>query len=266
MNTLKLYLHSMRMLLKSHLQYPSSFLLQTFAQLIMTGGELMAVVLLIDRFDTLNHWTGPDLMIFFGVMNITHYLTEFLGRGITGNFSHLIRTGMLDTYLARPRGVLTQVLLSAIDPRRVSCVAVGVGAVILGSRQLALQWTSLKILALTESILFGSMLTMALFMIEAIVAVHSVKSIEAVNVLTYGGRSACQYPIDVYPRPLKLLFMVVAPYALTLHAPVSFILDKMLFGWPAYWAFLTPLVGLFFFLLMYLLFRRALLFYRSTGS
>ena len=42
------------MLMKSQLQYPLSFLMQTLAQLVMEGGELMAVILLIDRFDRVN--------------------------------------------------------------------------------------------------------------------------------------------------------------------------------------------------------------------
>ena len=47
MNTIKLYLHSMRMLLKSQLQYPASFIMQTLAQLVMEGGEFMAVILIV---------------------------------------------------------------------------------------------------------------------------------------------------------------------------------------------------------------------------
>ena len=108
MDTIRLYLHSMRMLIRSQLQYPFSFFLQTLAQLVMEGGEMLAVVLLVDRFDHLNQWGAGDLYFFFGLMSVTFYLTECFGRGITGNFPYLVRTGQLDTFLLRPRGVLTQ--------------------------------------------------------------------------------------------------------------------------------------------------------------
>ena len=117
MDTIKLYLHSMRMLIKSQLQYPASFFMQTLAQLVMEGGEMLAVILLVDRFERLNQWGPGDLYFFFGMMSVTFYLTECFGRGITGNFPYLIRTGQLDSYLLRPRGLLTQVLCSAVDPR-----------------------------------------------------------------------------------------------------------------------------------------------------
>ena len=266
MNTVKLYLRSMAMLLKSQMQYPASFCMQTLSQIIMEAGELLAVLLIIHRFDALGQWTGGNLMFFFGMMSITFYLTEFLGRGITGAFPSLVRMGRLDTFLLRPRGVITQVLCSAVDPRRLGCIAVGVTALVLGSRQSEVAWTVPKALAMAESVLLGSLLVMALFLIEAVFCIHSVKSVELVNALTYGGRSACQYPIDIYPRPLRLLFTVIAPFALVLHVPAAYILGKPLYGWPDAAAFLCPLAGAAAFALLYAVFQRAMRYYRSTGS
>lgn len=266
MDTVKLYLRSMGMLLKSQLQYPASFLMQTLAQLVMEGGEMLAVILIVDRFDHLGQWMPGDLYFFFGMMSVTFYLTEFLGRGVTGNFPSLVRSGQLDTLLLRPRGVLTQVLCSAIDPRRITCIAVGVAALIIGSRESCVKWTVFKALAMAESILLGTLLVLGLFMIEAVFCIHSVKSVELVNALTYGGRSACQYPIDIFPRPLRILFTVAAPFALTLHVPAAYILGKPLYGWPDWTAFVTPLAGAALFLIMYLIFQKAMRFYRSTGS
>ena len=266
MNTLRLYGRSMAMLIKSQLQYPVSFLMQTLAQLVMEGGELLAVILLIDRFDHMNQWDPGDLYFFFGLMSVSFYMTEIFGRGVTGNFPSMVRNGQLDTILLRPRGILTQVLCSAVDPRRIACIAVGTVSLVIGSRMSAIAWTPLKALLLAESIFFSFWLILGLFMVEAILCIHSVKSVELANTLTYGGRSACEYPSDIYPRPLRVLFTVVAPFALVMHVPASFILDKPLFDWPLWAAFVTPFAGLALFGVMYVLFRKALRFYRSTGS
>ena len=109
-------------------------------------------------------------------------------------------------------------------------------------------------------------LVAGLFLIEAVCCLYAVRSPEAVNVLTYGGRSACQYPIDIYPRPLRVLFVCVAPFALTTHAPAAYILEKPLLGLPGWAAYVVPLAGAAFLTLMYFVFRRALKDYRSTGS
>ncbi len=266
MDTIRLYIKSMRMLMKSQLQYPASFLMQTLAQLVMEGGEMLAVILIVDRFDRLNQWMPGDLYFFFGLMSVTFYLTEVFGRGVTGAFPGMVRSGQLDTLLLRPRGVLTQTLCSAIDPRRFACIAVGTAALALGSRLSRISWTPLKGLLLAESVLFGMLLILGLFMIEAVFCIYSVKSVELVNAITYGGRSACQYPIDIYARPLRVLFTVAAPFALVMHVPAAYILDKPLYGWPAWTAFVCPLAGAGVFAVMYLVFRRAMRHYRSTGS
>ena len=266
MNTIRLYLRSMGILLKSQLQYPLSFLLQTLAQLVMEGGEMLAVILLVDRFDHLNQWTAGDLYFFFGLMSVTFYLTECFGRGITGNFPSMVRTGQLDTLLVRPRGILTQVMCSAVDPRRITCIAVGVASLVLGSRLSGIRWTLPNVLLLAESMFCGFWLILGLFLIEAILCIHSVKSVEIANALTYGGRSACQYPVDAFPRPLRMLFTVVAPFALVMHVPASRILGKPIFGWPAWTAWVAPLSGILLFTVMVFLFSRAIRFYRSAGS
>lgn len=263
---IRYYLHSVRMLLKSHLQYTSSFLLQTVAQIIMESGELMALLLLISRFQAMKEWSGGELLVFFGVMSITFYLTEFFGRGITGSFSSLIRNGTLDTILLRPLGVLTQVVCSDLDPRRIGCIAVGITALALGLRQTSVTWTLLKVLALGEAVFFGTLLVLGLFLIEAVFSIYSVKSLEMVNALTYGGRSACEYPVDVYPKPLQIIFSVIAPFSLTLQVPVSYILGKPLWNWPSWTALVCPLSGAVLFGVMNVVFRVAIRHYRSTGS
>ena len=266
MNTFRLYLRSMAMQMKCQFQYPASFLMQTLAQLVMEGGEMMAVILIVNRFDRLGHWEAGNLYFFFGIMSVTFYLTEIFGRGITGNFPSLIRTGQLDILLLRPRGVLTQVLCSAADPRRIACIAVGTVSLVIGCRLSGVSWSLLKVLSFAEAVFFGGLLILALFMIEAIFCIHSVKSVELVNALTYGGRSACGYPVDIYPRPLRILFTAFAPFALVLHVPSGYILDKPLYGWPAWTAFLCPASGAVVFCIIYCFFRKAMRFYRSTGS
>ena len=124
-----------------------------------------------------------------------------------------------------------------------------------------------KALLLALSSLGSFFLILGLFLIEATVCFFSVKSIEMVNVLTYGGRQTCQYPVDVYPRPLRLLFTWVAPFALCMHLPVSVILDKPLMAVPIWQVYAAPLAGFAFFAGMALVWRRAgVIHYRSTGS
>ena len=70
MNTIRLYLRSMAMQIRCQLEYPASFLLQMFAQFIMEGSEMLAVILIVDRFGRVNQWEAGDLFFFFGMPSL----------------------------------------------------------------------------------------------------------------------------------------------------------------------------------------------------
>jgi len=265
MDTLKYGMHASRMLLKSHLQYFSSFFWHTISMAVMTGGELGAVLLLFGRFHSLGQWSGGEIFLFFGMMQFAFSLVECFGRGIS-SFGSMVQSGGFDTVLLRPRNAFVQVLFGQMDPRRLGSALVGLTAIIMATRLTGLVWTLSKLLCLLLALMGTFALFLGLFLIEAVLCIFSVKSIEIVNILTYGGRTACQYPIDIYPRPMRALFLYVAPIGLTLHLPAAYILEKSLLGEAHWMAFISPMAGFIVLAVMLLVWRIGVKKYRSTGS
>lgn len=255
----------MRMMLRCATQYRASFLLQTLGQLIMTAGDLMAVLVLMNRFAHVGQWQPDEILVFFGVMQLSFSLTECFGRGIT-SFDQMIRNGQFDCLMLRPRSLLLQVVCSALDPRRLITSLVGLAAVWAGFTRLGLSWSAERVILLVLSVTGGTFLLLGLFLIAAVVVFFSVRSIEMLNVLTYGGRSACQYPADIYPGPLRVLFTWVAPFVVCMQLPVSVMLGKPLLPVGFGGACAAPLMGVAFFLLMSRLWYVGARHYRSTGS
>jgi len=257
--------HAMGMNLRSAAQYKASFLMATASQLVMTLGDLLAVLVLMERFTGLGQWSPGEILFFFGVMQVTFALVEFLARGVT-SFPPLVGSGRFDAMLLRPRGLLLQVVASQMDPRRLGVMIVGFAAMAMASAQLHIAWTAGKLLLLVVAVVGSFLLLVGLFLIEATVSFFSVKSIEMINVVTYGGRTACQYPIDIYPGPLRTLFTWVAPFGLCMHLPVSVLLGKPLMDVPLWAACAAPLTGAAFFLIMAMIWHIGVKHYRSTGS
>ena len=262
---MKYMTHAVKMLFKSAMQYRASLLMQLIAQFVMTGGEMLAVVVLLTRFKAVGHWGAMEVMFFFGVMQATFALTELFGRGIT-SFAWFVQRGEFDALILRPRPLLTQVMVSQLDPRRLGSFSVGVIAVLVAGARLNIHWTLIKVLLLCEVVLGSLLLLLGLFMIEATVSFFSVKSIEMVNILTYGGRTACQYPVDVYPNVLRFLFTYLAPFAMCMHWPVSYVIGAPMASLPVWGYFLTPLAGAAFFVLMVRVWYVGVRHYRSTGT
>ncbi len=258
-------MNALRMNLRRAAQYRASFLMQVLSQLVMTAGDLWAVLILLERFGRMGHWTGPEILFFFGAMQLVFAVTEILDRGLN-HFGNLIRTGGFDTMLVRPRRLLTQVMLSEADPRRIGTVAVGVTALAVANHLLGLEWTAAKLLLLLWSMAGTVCLMMGLFLLEAVICFVSVQSIEMVNILTYGGRQTCQYPVDIFPDFIRLLFTFVVPVALCLQYPISAVLGRpMAADCPGILLWLCPLAGPLFFLLIGMLWCAGVRRYRSTG-
>ncbi len=262
---MKYMIHAVKMLFKSAMQYRASLVMQVIAQFVMTGGEMLAVVVLLTRFKAVGHWGANEIMFFFGVMQSTFALTELFGRGIT-SFAWFVQRGEFDALILRPRPLLIQVMASQLDPRRLGSFSVGVIAMLVAASRMHIQWTFLKALLLAEVVLGSMLLVLGLFMIEATVSFFSVKSIEMVNILTYGGRTACQYPVDVYPGVLRFLFTYLAPFAMCMHWPVSWVIGQPMMNLPTWGYFLTPLAGVAFFAVMVRIWYVGVKHYRSTGT
>lgn len=263
---MKYYMHSVVMLFKAATQYRASFLMQVCAQFVMTAGELMAVTVLLNRFGTLGQWSAGEILFFFGMMQLVFALVECMGRGIT-NFQGMIGSGEFDTVMLRPRPLLAQVICMRLDPRRLGGILVGAAAMLMAGHMLKLQWSWTMAGLLLLSAAGTALLLLGLFLVEATMCFFSVKSIEMVNVLTYGGRSACQYPVDIYPNWLRRLFTWVAPFALCMHWPVAQALGHPMTPAPMWMVWLAPLSGAVFFLLMMMIwYRVGVKHYRSTGT
>ncbi len=257
--------HAMCMNLKSIAQYRASFLMQNIAQFVMVGGEFLAVVVLMTRFTSAGQWSADEIMFFWGVMQFTFALCECLGRGIS-TFAYYVGSGDFDTMLLRPRPLMQQVMGHRLDPRRLGGMIVGGSAIALSCARLNIPWTAERLGLTLVAAVGGFFLILGLFLIEATVSFFSVRSIEMVNVLTYGGRATCQYPSDLYPRPLRILFTWVAPFALSMHLPISYVLGKPLFHVPTALVWLAPLAGPLFFLMMTRVWYVGVRHYRSTGT
>ena len=259
-------MNAMRMNLRRAAQYRASFLMQICSQIVMTGGDLWAMLMLLERYGRMGHWEGREILFFFGAMHLVFSVTEMINRGL-GHFGSSIRSGAFDTMLTRPRRLLTQVLLSELDPRRVGTMAVGITAMAVGTALIGIEWTVWKVLLLLWSMAATVCLMLGLFLLEAVICFFSVQSIEMVNILTYGGRQTCQYPVDLYPDFIRILFTYVVPVALCLQYPVSRVLGRpMAVGIPDGLLWFCPLAGPGFLALMTLFWRFGVRRYRSTGS
>jgi ABC-2 type transport system permease protein len=113
----------------------------------------------------------------------------------------------------------------------------------------------------------GIALFFGLIVIQGALSFWTVESLEAMNVLTYGGVQAAQYPLSIYERWFRNFLIFVVPIGCVAYFPVLAILGKAdPLGAPYWFMLVSPVAGFAFLGVAFAAWRIGLRKYTSTGS
>jgi len=257
-----LYFKFFKIHLKKLMQYRFSLLLTLFAQSLSTAMSLLTIYFLFDRFNIVKGWTFEQVALSYAVVHLCFSFSECFFRGID-QFSKLIKSGSLDGFLVRPRGILHQAICSEIEFSKMGRLLVGLVVLIYVCAIQPFIWTPFKLFVLISMLLCGIVIFFSLFLIGASFSIFTIEGLETINIFTDGGREFSQYPVDIYGKFLKNLFTFIIPFACFNYLPMKFIFDMQ---GATMWNAISPIIGCLFFIPAYIFFRFAIKKYASTGS
>ncbi len=252
--------------LRSQMQYRTSFLVMTGVTFLGLATELIAILILFNRFGELAGWRVGEVALLYGLVSISFGLSEMVGAGFD-QFSSAIRQGEFDRVLLRPVGVFTQVLAADFQLRRIGRIAQGAGAVALALQWTPVAWTPLKLAYLPVVVLSGAVMFTALLVLGAVLCFWTVQSIELINTLTHGGTVVTSYPLPIYHEFLQRFFTFVVPLAFVSYFPALWLLDRPeARALPPWLPFLSPVAAVGLAVVARLAWGVGVRHYRSTGS
>lgn len=260
---MKLYMRYMSILLKSEMQYRSSFILLSIGQFFVPFLTFIAIFMLFQRFSSIGGWTLYEVALCYSVIHIAFALSSCLARGFD-TFSNLIVRGDFDRILVRPRGTIIQVMGSRLDLYRLGRLAQSLIVLVFSLSNLDIAWNAYKIATLVLMTASGTVIFTGLYMLGATLCFWTVEGLEVVNIFTDGGREISQYPLSIYQEWIKKFFTFVIPFATVNYLPLMFILDKV--HGNGYLYMLTPLAGILFIIPCLLIWNFGVRHYKSTGS
>ena len=104
-------------------------------------------------------------------------------------------------------------------------------------------------------------------MLSAVLSFWTTETLELFAIVTHGGVETTQYPIPVFHRALRYLFLFVVPIGSVTYFPVVHVLGRPdPLGAPAAVAWLAPMAGFIFLALTAVLWQLGVRRYTSTGS
>ncbi len=266
--TLRLYRRLIGVQIRSQMSYRASFLLDLVATTLITVFEFGALALALQRFDEIGGWRLGEVAFLYGLVETSFGIMDVVFSGFDPpHFGQVVRLGRFDQLLLRPINITVQVLGSQFVIRRLGKIAVGLAIFATALTLTDIRWTPLKLTYLPFVIAGMVLFFGGLFMIGSTITFWTVESIEAINVLTYGGSFLISYPMNIYQAWLRRLFTYVLPAIFLNYYPALFFLDKPdPFNFPRFALFIAPLVGVTLFLGALAFWQYGIRRYQSTAS
>lgn len=260
------YLLLTRMWSRAAWQYRASLLLTGTAQMLGASLDLAALLVMYSQVTTLAGFTLPQTLYLYGTTRLAFALSDVIASGME-TLSDSLRLGTFDVMLIRPVGTLAQVLADQFTPKRFGKLIPSTATLVWAAQALPITWTPLKAMVCVGTVVCGTVIYCALWVLTNSISFVATDARESANVITYGGELITEFPFAIYQRSLALLMTFAIPLAFVTWEPSLYVLGRRdPLGLPGFLSFAPPVVALLLSLLAALVWRVAVRHYRSTGS
>ena len=254
------------MWVRSSMAYPVSFFLMLFSSMVLTVMDFVAIVLMFSHISSFGGFSLAEMGLLYATASMTLGIAD-LFTGSIERTGERIRTGTFDAYLIRPVPAFLQTAADGFALRRIGRPLQALTVMVFAFSRLDVDWTVARGIMLAVSIVAGSVIFGAIFVLGAAFQFLAVDSAELANSFTYGGQTLTQYPLAVFGKEIVRAVTFVVPLAFVNYYPVLYLLGKPApLGLPSWIGLLSPLVAAVMVALAALAWRGGLRRYRSTGS
>jgi ABC-2 type transport system permease protein len=237
-----------------------------FSSMVLTVMDFVAIVLMFSHISSFGGFSLAEMGLLYATASMTLGIAD-LFTGSIERVGERIRTGTFDAYLIRPVPAFLQTAADGFALRRLGRPVQALVVMVFAFSRLDVDWTVARGIMLGVSIVAGSVIFGAIFVLGAAFQFVSVDSAELANSFTYGGQTLTQYPLAVFGKEIVRAVTFVVPLAFVNYYPVLFLLGKPApLGLPSWIGLLSPLVAVVMVALASLAWRGGLRRYRSTGS
>jgi ABC-2 type transport system permease protein len=173
-----------------------------------------------------------------------------------------IVNGELDGLLLRPMNTLAMLILSKIDDDGLGDFIVGILVLIYASNKLSIAWSIQNMMLLVSTISGSVLIVFSLMLLLTSVGFWVIRS-SVLSELIYPFMRFIEFPLEIYNPFIVFILTFVLPLGFVNYYPAQLFLGK---GGMAYVSYLTPLIGIAFFVVAYAAWKFGLKNYASTGS
>lgn len=247
--------------IKVRLQYRGDFIIGSLGILFKNISGLFTFWILFKSISNIEGWSYDELVFIYAFSLLSITPKQIFFDNIWRLPQHL-REGTFLKYYFKPLNMMFYYMSEVFDLKGLCQLLFGGISFAYASYKLGIHWSIFNI-TLLIFLLISSSLIMISIMIMASAVSFWVGDSTSLMSFTYRFNEFAKYPITIFNNFLGFIFTFILPISFIAYYPSMFFLRPNSLN---FFVFLSPIVGVVFFLIAYLLWNRGAYRYSGTGS
>ncbi|MCL2577858.1 MAG: ABC-2 family transporter protein [Defluviitaleaceae bacterium] len=257
----KIYLKIIKQDIKSKMTYRADFIISNFGMIIQQAAGFITFWLIFQNFPSVAGWKYEEMLFFYGfsLIALTPMQCFFDNNWF---LQQKVYSGDFIKYCLRPINIFFYFISEIFDLKGLGLLTAGIAILAYSWVQLEIAFSFLILLILIVNLFAASLFLIGIMNIAAAVCFWTVTG-EIAMVFAQQFQGYARYPIAIFNRVLRFLFTFIIPIAFVSYYPSLVFLrpDNIpLLTW------LSPLIGVLFFMLSYFIWMKGAKNYNGTGS
>ncbi len=258
---LRLYFIIEAQYIKARMQYRVDFVISSIGMFFSSLATLGIFWVLFNSITDLAGWSLMEMAFIYAFYMIAISPMQILFDNIW-QIRFQLQQGTFIKYYFRPLNMMFYYMSEVFDLKGLTQLAAGIALLIYSSIQLGLAWSPDKILLLIIA-LFGAALVLIAIVVSAGCAAFWVLDSYPVLGLAWRLREFAPYPMSIFDGAFRFALTYLIPIGFVAFYPSQFFLRPSEVSPLVY---VSPLVGIGLFALMYWVWTRGVNSYSGTGS
>lgn len=247
--------------LKTRLEYRTDMIVEILSDLLFQSVNLIFIVIVFGHTDFISGWSRDEIIFIYGFFLVPYALFSSFFNIWDFNDRYIVK-GEMDRILTRPIHSLFQVVLERMELESLFGIVTGLIIMFYAGSHLDLQFHWYDPIIFIVMVVGGTLIYGGIFVSLASIGFWSDARTDIMpmvyNIGIYG-----RYPVDIYNKIIRFVLTWILPFAFVGVYPAAYFLGRS--EWYGY-AFLTPLVGIIFFMIAVWLWNEGVKKYRGAGN
>jgi ABC-2 type transport system permease protein len=247
--------------IKARMNYRVDFIVSSIGMIFSNIASLLVFWVLFRTIPRLAGWSFEEILFIYGFYLLAVSPAQIFFDHIWQLRFHVLE-GTFIKYYFRPLNMMFYYMSEMVDLKGFAQVGVGIAVIAYASGKLALAWTAGRIALMLLSLTSASLVVIAMLVMASCFAFWAMQSY-SVLALAFRLREFSQYPTTIFDGFFRFLFTYLIPIGFVAFYPAQLLLHPKDASWLVY---VSPIVGVVFFMLAYKVWIWGVNSYTGTGS